>query len=136
MWRAFLRSLALELDGQAGVERAAAVLRGTGLQMSRLLGLPAVDSLEALEQEMNAVLDELGWGSVRLGVSEADRCLLLTHLDLPPIGSAGSPPGTWLAPVLEGLYEGWMGQQPGADASFQARVRQYERGSIVLRYGR
>lgn len=135
-WRAFLRALALELDDQAGPERAAAVLRSTGMRMATLLGLPPADSLESLEYEMNAVLGELGWGSVALSLSEAERCVLLTHAGLPPVGSAGTPPGTWLAPVLEGLYEGWMGQQPGADASFQARVRQYEQGSIVLRYGR
>ncbi|MBN8907277.1 MAG: cellulose synthase [Rhodospirillales bacterium] len=122
-WRAFLRGLALELDAQAGPERAAAVLRGTGLRMATLLGLPPVDSLESLEYEMNAVLDEIGWGSVALHLSEAERCVLLMHAGLPPVGSAGAPPGAWLAPVLEGLYEGWMGQQPGADASFQARVR-------------
>lgn len=135
-WRTFLRGLALELEAQAGPERAAAVLRGTGMRMAGLLGLPAVDSLESLEYEMNAVLAEIGWGAVTLSLSEAERCVLLTHAGLPPVGSAGTPPGTWLVPVLEGLYEGWMGQQPGADASFQARVRGLENGAIVLRYGR
>ena len=134
-WRAFLRGLALELDAQAGPAASAAVLRGAGQQMARLLALPPVGSMEALELEMNAVLDELGWGGVRMALNEAERCVVLTHTGLPRIGSAGEPPGMWLAPVLEGLYETWMGQQPGADASLCARLER--RGDmVVVRYGR
>lgn len=134
-WRAFLRGLALELEAQAGPAASAAVLRGTGQQMARLLGLPAVGSMDALEMEMNAVLAELGWGSVRLVLNEAERCVVLTHDGLPRIGSAGDPAGTWLAPVLEGLYETWLGQQPGADDTLRTRLDQRGR-TMVLRYGR
>ena len=102
VWRAFLRGLALELDTQAGPAASAAVLRGTGQQMARLLTLPPVGSMEALELEMNAVLHELGWGEVRLALNEAERCVVLTHTGLPRIGSAGEPPGMWLAPVPGG----------------------------------
>jgi hypothetical protein len=49
LWRTFLRGLASELDAQAGPEHTAELLRGAGQQMARLLGLPAVLSLEALE---------------------------------------------------------------------------------------
>ena len=62
--------------------------------------------------------------------------MILRHSDLPRIGSAGEPPGTWLAPALEGLYQGWMGQQAGADPSFNARANDYEGDTIVIRYGR
>ena len=135
-WRAFLRGLALELDAQAGPDASSAILRATGQQMAAMLALPAVASLEALELEMNTVLAEIGWGSVRLTLQEAERCVALYHSDLPRIGSAGEPPGTWLAPALEGLYRGWMGQQPGADPSFNAHVHGYRGNTIVIRYGR
>ena len=135
-WRAFLRGLALELDAQAGSDASAAILRAAGQQMAAMLGLLAVHSLEALELEMNGVLAEIGWGSVRLALHEAERCVILRHSDLPRIGSAGEPPGTWLAPALEGLYQGWMGQQAGADPSFNARAKGYEGDTIVIRYGR
>jgi hypothetical protein len=134
--RAFLRGLALELDKQAGPEVSAAILLAAGRQMAGMLALPPVDSLEALELEMNAVLAEISWGSVRLVLHEAERCVVLNHSDLPCIGSAGEPPGAWLAPVLEGLYQGWMGQQPGADPAFNAHVKDYESDAIVIRYGR
>jgi hypothetical protein len=136
MWRAFLRGLALELDAQAGPNVSAAVLRATGQQMAGMLALPAVDSLEALELEMNDLLAEIGWGSVQLTLQEAERCVILGHTGLPRIGSAGDPPGTWLAPVLEGLFEGWMGQQPGADPSFHSQIKGYEKNRLVIRYGR
>lgn len=113
-----------------------AVLRGVGQQMAHLSPVVAVDSLEALELEMNLVLAEIGWGRVRLTMLEAERCVAMVHTGLPHVGSAGEPPGTWLAPVLEGLYRGWMGQQPGADELFVARIRVREPDMIQLRYGR
>lgn len=134
-WRAFLRGLALELEGQAGSEACTAVLRGTGERMARMLALPAVGSMEALELEMNAVLAEIGWGRVRIVLNEAERCVVLTHSGLPAIGSAGEPPGTWLSPVVEGLYETWLGQQPGADDSLRAQSHA-DGDAIVIRYGR
>jgi hypothetical protein len=135
-WRAFLRGLALELDIQAGPDASTAILRAAGQQMAAMLALLAVHSLEALELEMNSVLGEICWGSVQVTLHEAERCVILRHSDLPRIGSAGDPPGTWLAPALEGLYQGWMGQQAGADPSFSARVKGYEGDTIVIRYGR
>jgi hypothetical protein len=134
-WRVFLRGLALEMEAQAGPVASAAVQRGVGQQMARLMALPPVGSMEALEMEMNAVLAEIGWGSVRLAMNETDRCVVLTHIGLPRIGSAGDPAGTWLAPVLEGLYQAWMGQQPGADEQLRARV-QHCGNAITIRYGR
>jgi hypothetical protein len=134
-WRTFLRGLALEMEAQAGPVATAALLRGVGQQMARLAALPPVGSMEALEMEMNAVLAEIGWGSVRLAMNEVERCVVLTHAGLPRIGSAGEPAGSWLAPVLEGLYQGWMGQQPGADEQLRARVQSC--GSVIsIRYGR
>jgi hypothetical protein len=135
-WRALLRGLALELDAQVGSDVRIAILRATGQRMAEMLTLPAVDSLEALELEMNDVLAEIGWGRAELTLLEAERCVTIGHVGLPRIGSAGEPLGTWLAPVLEGLYHGWMGQQPGADPSFRARIKTYEQGGVVFRYGR
>ncbi len=135
-WRTFLRGLAVELDAQVGADASFAILRGVGQQMAALLPLIPVASLEALEMEMNMVLAEIGWGRVKVALHEADRCVMIIHSGLPQVGSAGEPAGTWLAPVLEGLYQGWMGQQPGADSSLRARIGHYEGESIVIRYRR
>lgn len=136
VWRTFLRGLAIELDAQAGSDASMAILRGVGQRMADLLPLMSVNSLEALEMEMNMVLAEIGWGRVQVKLHEAERCVTIIHTGLPHVSSAGQPAGTWLAPVLEGLYQGWMGQQPGADGSLRAQIGQYEGDSVVIRYRR
>lgn len=136
MWRTFVRALALALDAQVGPDVQTAILRAAGQQMATMLALPTVDSLDALELEMNDILGEIGWGNVRLTLREAERFVMIDHAGLPRVGSAGDPPGTWFAPVLEGLYQSWMGQQPGADPSFRTSVKTYEEHRLVIRYGR
>ena len=121
-WRPFLRALADEIDAITGAEERNALLRAIGARMARLLPLPMVTSLESLEMEMNETLAGLGWGCTRLALNEAERALTITHSALPRIGSVGAPPGTWLAAVLEGLYETWMSQQPGSDPALIARL--------------
>jgi hypothetical protein len=136
VWRTFLRGLAFELDAQAGSDVSMAILRSVGQQMAGLSPLAAVGSLETLELEMNLVLADIGWGSVQLTLQEAERCVVIVHTGLPRVSSAGEPPGSWLAPVLEGLYQSWMGQQPGADGSFRAQINQHDGEKIIIRYGR
>ncbi len=136
-WRPFLRALAEEIDGVAGPAGRDALLRGVGRQLARLQSLPARESTDGLALEMNAVLEGFGWGRMRFSFDERERCLLLMHEGLPRVGGGGDPPGTWLAGVLVGLYEGWMAQQPGSDPSFVARrVPAAHAEEIVIRYGR
>lgn len=136
-FRVFLRALATEMDALAGAERRDEVLRSVGRRMAALRPLPETDTLEALELEMNETLADLGWGSARLSLDEADRALLIHHTGLPRLGAAGEPAGLWLSAVLEGLYEGWMARQPGGDASLAAsRIGLPAPDVIALRYGR
>ena len=120
-FRIFLRALAEEIDAVAGANGRDSLLRNAGHRMARLLPLPAVGSMEALELEMNERLGEIGWGSARLALNEEERCLLIAHAGLPRLGAAGDPPGTWFGAVLEGLYEAWMADQPGGDPALVAR---------------
>jgi hypothetical protein len=140
-WRNFLRALAEEVDSSAGAASRDALLRRIGERMASMMPLPAASSLETLEIEMNDALAEVGWGAVQLDLQESDRYLVLRHRGLPRIGSAGDPPGLWLAAVLEGLYQGWMGQQPGSEPSLSARIQPGASlgatgDSVELRYGR
>jgi hypothetical protein len=136
-WRPFLRALATEIDSIAGTAGRDALLRGVGLQLARMYPLPARESLDGLGMEMTETLDGLGWGAVRIAFSEHEHCLVLTHEGLPRVGGAGEPAGTWLAGTLVGLYEGWMAQQPGTDASLVARrVASTQPEEIVIRYGK
>lgn len=136
-WRPFLRALAEEIDTLAGEAERDALLRGVGARMARLLPLPPVASLESLEIEMNEALATLGWGRTRLSLNETERALAITHTGLPRIGSTGTPPGTWLAALLEGLYGAWMAQQPGSDPTLAARLATPPSpDTITLRFGR
>ncbi len=136
-WRPFLRAMVAEIDAVAGTLGRDALLRGVGLQLARMYALPERDSLPGLALDMTEILDGFGWGSVTIGFSPAEHCLVLTHTGLPRVGGAGDPPGTWLAEVLVGLYEGWMAQQPGADGAFVARrMASAAPDEIVIRYGK
>ena len=133
----FLRALAAEIDGQAGAAGRDALLRAVGQQMARLAPLAPVTSLEALEAEMNAALESMGWGRTRLALHEAERALVFTHAGLPRTGGQGEPPGLWLAAALEGLYEAWMSAQPGADSGVAARRLAGGGGDeVVIRFAR
>ena len=137
-WRVFLRALAEEVDSLAGSGERDDMLRGVGRRMARIMPLPPVHTLAALEMEMNDALGALGWGAVRLTVQDADRTLLIAHSGLPRIGSMGSPVGSWLSAMLEGLYEAWFAQQPGSQASLSAR-RMDNAGNLAvttLRYAK
>lgn len=136
-WRLFIRALAEEIDSLAGPGERDAMLRGMGRRMARLAPLPAVDVLEALEIEMNDALQLLGWGRVQLRLHATDRALMIQHTGLPRVGSLGSPAGSWLAAVLEGLYEVWLGQQPCSQASLAIRrVTPAIGDTVMLRFAR
>jgi Cellulose synthase subunit D len=136
-WRPFLRAMAAEIDAVAGSAGRDALLHGVGLQLARMYPLPVRESLDGLAMEMTETLDGFGWGSVGIAFSDREKCLLLTHRRLPRVGGAGDPPGSWLAGVLVGLYEGWMSQQPGTDASLVARrVASAQPDEIAIRYGK
>jgi Cellulose synthase subunit D len=136
-WRGFLRALAAEIDGSAGRAAREAMLHSVGVRMAQMLPLPGVESIDALQIEMNEALAAIGWGSVVLELSEPSRYLTLTHTGLPRIGAAGEPPGTWLAACLVGLYETWITCQPGGSAGLKARLQSASSsGTIVLQYGR
>ena len=137
-FREFLRALAEEIDHQAGPERRDTLLRDVGRRMARLLPLPEVGTIEALALEMNDGLSAIGWGHVHLTLNEPERCLLITHSDLPRVGSLGEPQGSWLAAVLEGLYESWFAAQPESDPALTVRreLSPTATNTIVMRYAR
>ena len=135
-FRGFLRALADEVDAVAGAAGRDTMLRNTGHRMARQMPLTPVASMDALELEMNEALGGMGWGRASLVLNEAERALVITHANLPPVGSAGDPPGMWLSAVLEGLFEGWMAQQPGGDPAMTARRQAVGGDAVVLRYGK
>ncbi|MBV9654405.1 MAG: hypothetical protein JOZ42_07545 [Acetobacteraceae bacterium] len=136
-WRAFLRALAEELDAQRDRNASEEMLRAIGRRMARLSPLPMVATAEAMAVEMNDALGGLGWGAVTLTLEQDQARLAILHSGLPRVGGAGNPPGQWLAPVLEGLYETWIAQQPDSDPRLMARRHPSPvPGTVALYYGR
>ncbi len=134
----FLRALAEEVDSLAGSGERDDMLRGVGRRMARSKPLPPVQTLEALELEINDALEGLGWGEVHLALDEATRVLEIVHSGLPRIGSLGTPPGQWLSALLEGLYDGWFAQQPGSKAALSSKRASSQRSgdTVVISYAR
>lgn len=135
-WSVFLRAVAEEIDTLGGAQARDALLRAVGKRMAAIRPISAAPNMDTLSMELNDMLGGMGWGTVSFQLNEQDRSLLITHSGLPRIGAAGDPPGTWISALLEGLYEAWMGQMPGADASLVARRMRVTPQAVLLRYGR
>jgi hypothetical protein len=135
-WSIFLRAMADEIDTLGGGAARDALLRSVGARMAAMRPLSSAPNMETLAMEINDQLALMGWGQVGFVLSERDRSLLITHSQLPRIGAAGDPPGTWLSALLEGLYQGWLGQLPGSDQTLAVRRMRITPQAILLRYGK
>lgn len=114
----FLHALASEFDEQAGPAARDVLLRSVGRRMASRLLPPSCRTMEALEIEINDLLGQLGWGRMQLDLLSEERALRITHEALPRLGSLGEPSGEWLSATLEGMYEGWLSNQPDADGPY------------------
>jgi hypothetical protein len=136
-WNFFVRALVAELGVRDDAGARDALLCTIGRRIAQLLPVPEVASMEALELEINTLLDELHWGQARLVLNETERCVVITHSGGPRLGSGGEPRGYWFGAVLQGLYDGWFASQAGADPSLKAhRQPGSSSGCVVFRYSR
>lgn len=114
----FLHALASEFDEQAGPAARDVLLRSVGRRMASRMLPPSCRTMEALEIEINDLLGQLGWGRMQLDLLSEERALRITHEALPRLGSLGEPTGEWLSATLEGMYEGWLSNQPDAHGPY------------------
>lgn len=122
-WRALLCALAAELFGNFSEAEAQGFFRQLGGRLARDLALPTADTLEALQDVINARFAELDWGLATLQV--ADGAIAIRHDGYPGQRSPEPASGDWrraFAAVLEGLYTGWL-QVQGGQAEMTARLR-------------
>ena len=135
-WSIFLRAVAETVDALGGPLARDMWLREIGERMAAMRPISAVPNMETLAMELNDALGSMGWGQVSFHLNETDRALLITHTNLPRVGAAGDPPGTWISALLEGLYKAWMGQLPGSDPTLEATRLRVTAQTVLLRYGR
>lgn len=135
-WLDFLQALADEVDGLGGAGARDALLRGVGTRMAARHALPPARDLTSLQGFVNVTLANWGWGEVRFIFDPAAEALVIAHVGLPALGRSGTPPGTWLSAVLEGLYEGWLGALPGGVPGLVATRDAVTAECVMLRYWR
>jgi hypothetical protein len=134
-WVHFLAAMFAEFEERVDPAEADQFLESLGLKMARLLTLRRCASLEELENDMNSVLEGIDWGWMR--IRETGNFIEITHGAFPLVPQ-DERRRSWLVPILEGLYSGWLGEQ-GGDPSFTARLFGRPQGTAALltfRYGR
>lgn len=115
-WSAYLAAFAAECMAAPDNGAVLAFVRSVGARLARQHPVGKVDTLEALEAQINAVLADMDWGWTRLSAS-GDH-VVITHGACPNVlkddDQQAWPP--LMAEVLAGAYAAWMASQgsPGA----------------------
>lgn len=117
-WVHFLAAMFAELEERVDPVEADQFLETLGVRLARSLPLRRCESLEELEDDINAVLEGIDWGWMR--IAESGRFIEIIHGAYPIIPQDDTK-RSWLVPILEGLYTEWLGEQ-GGDPDFSARM--------------
>jgi hypothetical protein len=134
-WVHFMAAMFQEFEERVATAEADQFLARLGAKMAHLLPLRRCESLEDLEEDINSVLEGIDWGWMRL--REAEAFIEITH-GAYPLVPQDEARRSWMVPVLEGLYSGWLGEQ-GGNVSLTARLVGHpvgNRGTLVFHYGR
>lgn len=134
-WVHFVAAMFAEFEERVDLHEADQFLEAIGLKMARLLPLRHCDSLEELEDDINSVLEGIDWGWMR--VRESGNFIEITHGAFPLVPQDENR-RSWLVPILEGLYSGWLREQ-GGDPLFVARLVGRPQGTgtlLTFHYGR
>jgi hypothetical protein len=134
-WAHFIAAMFAEFEERVDPVEADQFLETLGSRMAQSLPLRRCDSLEELEEDINAVLEGIDWGWVR--IEEAGGFIEIEH-GAYPLVPQDEQRRSWLAPTLEGLYTEWMTGQ-GGDPTCSARLSEAlgEIGAPMrFRYGR
>jgi hypothetical protein len=134
-WVHFLAAMFAEFEERVDPVEADQFLETLGARMAHSLPLRRCESLEELEDDINAVLEGIDWGWVR--IAESGRFIEITHGAYPIIPQDESR-RSWLVPILEGVYTEWLSAQ-GGDPGFAARLigqRRTTGAAFTFHYGR
>lgn len=134
-WVHFLAAMFAEFEERVDPLEADQFLETLGARMARNLPLRRCESLEDLEDDINAVLEGIDWGWAR--IAESGRFIEITH-GAYPIIPQDETRRSWLVPILEGVYTEWLSAQ-GGDPGFSARLvgqRRAPGAALTFHYGR
>lgn len=128
-WRLFSAALLDSMDG-GGRDTT---LRAAGARLAALIPLPPCETLGALEERANDALAAMDWGRADFFLDQGQPSLVIRHLAAPVIATRHAPDGGWMAPVLEGLHEAWLGAQTQLAPAPTLRVISFAAGCVILR---
>jgi hypothetical protein len=134
-WTHFIAAMFAEFEERVDPAEANQFLATVGSRMAHSLPLRRCDTLEELQDDVNAVLEGIDWGWVR--ISESTGYIEIVHGAYPVVPQDERRP-SWLGSALEGLYTEWMNGQ-GGDPSCSARLAGppgEPGGPLRFRYGR
>jgi hypothetical protein len=134
-WVHLMAAMFAEFEERVDPLEADQFLETLGSRMALSLPLRRCESLEELEDDINSVLDGIDWGWVR--IAESGRFIEIVH-GCYPVVPQDDARRSWVAPILEGLYTGWLGEQ-GGDPDFTARLvgpRRVVGAPFTFHYGR
>jgi hypothetical protein len=134
-WVHFMAAMFTEFEERVDPTEADQFLETIGARMARSMPLRRCESLEDLQDDINALLEGMDWGWVR--IVENGRFIEIVHGAYPLIPQDESR-RSWLVPILEGVYTEWLGEQ-GGDPSFTARLVESPRipgAPFAFHYGR
>lgn len=117
-WRRFLDAFAEEIADALTPHDQRLLLARVGRRFAEANPLPAVETLEALQEAFNAIWQSLGWGFV-VCEEMSDR-LRLDHYASPLVVAAPECP-EWSTGFLEGVYHAWF-QQVGLLPGLEVRA--------------
>ncbi|WP_424814606.1 cellulose biosynthesis protein BcsD [Roseococcus sp. YIM B11640] len=135
-WRTFLRALMETLESHLDGSGREGMMRLVGARMAALMPLPACATMAELEARINDALAAADWGYVQMSLDMGNRAMVLRHVAAPLVGTHSDVAGNWVGSVLEGLYGGWLGSQPGAEPGTPVRRVGPEAGAVVLKYAK
>ncbi len=134
-WVHFIAAMFAEFEERVDAAEADQFLETLGSRVARFLPLRRCESLGDLEDDINAVLDGIDWGWVR--INEGEQFIEITHGAYPMVPQDESR-RSWFVPIIEGLYTVWLAEQ-GGDPTFSARLAGQppaSGGALTLYYGR
>lgn len=132
-WRHFVMTLIQEMYASAGAADACAFLRHVGAQIAQANPVGEQPTLEGLEGALNAVLQTLDWGWVRLTVD--NQAVRIVHGAYPGITETAEFWGPSIAAALEGMYQTWFEAQ-AEDVSLKVQcIATSPNGALVFHCG-
>jgi hypothetical protein len=115
--RVILFALAAELYENFNPAEAHGFLRQLGMRIGSQTPLPAVVTIDELQDTINAALADLDWGYVTMTAEES--AMVIRQCAFPGHGTDDGASATWrraFAAILEGVYVVWLREQGGGGA--------------------